>query len=311
MRKVIGIGETVFDILFREEQPTAGIPGGSVFNGIISLGRMGIPTSFITETGNDRIGRIIKNFMEENQVDTQYVNTFADGKSAVSLAFLDQSSNPEYMFYKDYAHQRLNFTLPPIQEDDILLFGSYYALNPALREKISELLEYARTQKAIIYYDPNFRSTHKQEAIKLMPAIMENLEYADIVRGSADDFENMYNNRDTDFIYKNKIQFYCPNFICTSAENPVRLRTSRLSKEYPVKPIQAVSTVGSGDNFNAGILFGLLKYRIRHSDLSDLSETDWDALIQCGQDFSADVCMNLGNSVSESFVQKYKEGNTR
>ena len=37
MRKVIGIGETILDILFKDEQPTAAVPGGSVFNGIISL----------------------------------------------------------------------------------------------------------------------------------------------------------------------------------------------------------------------------------------------------------------------------------
>ena len=35
-RKVIGIGETILDILFKNDQPTAAVPGGSVFNGIIS-----------------------------------------------------------------------------------------------------------------------------------------------------------------------------------------------------------------------------------------------------------------------------------
>ena len=42
MRKVIGIGETILDILFKDSQPTAAVPGGSVFNGIISLGRLGV-----------------------------------------------------------------------------------------------------------------------------------------------------------------------------------------------------------------------------------------------------------------------------
>ena len=41
MRKVIGIGETILDIIFRGGQPTAAVPGGSVFNGIVSLGRIG------------------------------------------------------------------------------------------------------------------------------------------------------------------------------------------------------------------------------------------------------------------------------
>ena len=66
MRKVIGIGETIFDIIFKNEQPTAAVPGGSTFNGLISLGRMGQNVTMITETGNDRVGKTIKAFMEEN-----------------------------------------------------------------------------------------------------------------------------------------------------------------------------------------------------------------------------------------------------
>ena len=30
MRKVIGIGETILDIIFRGNQPSAAVPGGSV-----------------------------------------------------------------------------------------------------------------------------------------------------------------------------------------------------------------------------------------------------------------------------------------
>ena len=37
MRKVIGIGETILDIIFRGDQPSAAVPGGSVFNGIVSF----------------------------------------------------------------------------------------------------------------------------------------------------------------------------------------------------------------------------------------------------------------------------------
>ena len=63
MRKVIGIGETVLDIIFKNEQPIGAVPGGSVFNGLISLGRSGINTTFISETGNDRVGRNIIQFL--------------------------------------------------------------------------------------------------------------------------------------------------------------------------------------------------------------------------------------------------------
>lgn len=306
MRKVIGIGETILDIIFRDGQPTAAVPGGSVFNGIISLGRAGVDVSFISEIGNDRVGNIIKTFMEDNHVSTEYVSIFPDGKSPVSLAFLNDRNDAEYTFYKDYPKQRLDVVFPKINEDDILIFGSYFALNPVLRDKVAELLEYAKERKAIIYYDPNFRSIHKPEALKLAPTIIENLEYADIVRGSDEDFANMYNISDSAKVYIDKVKFYCPNFICTAGAKNISLRTNTIVKEYEIPPLNAVSTIGAGDNFNAGILWGLLKYNVTYRELNTLSETAWDKIIECGKMFSADVCMSFNNSVSEEFAAGLK-----
>lgn len=304
-RKVIGIGETILDILFKNEQPTAAVPGGSVFNGIISLGRMGVNVDFISETGNDRVGDTILSFMRANGVITDHVNVFPEGKSPVSLAFLNEHNDADYLFYKDYPSQRLDVEFPEINRDDVVMFGSYFALNPVLRPKVAEFLEYAHQRGTLLYYDINFRSTHRNDAIKLTSTLLENLEYADIVRGSVDDFRNLYGYEDADEIYKGKIAFYCPRFICTRGGENISLRSGTLSKEYPVKPIEAVSTVGAGDNFNAGIVFGLLKYRIRRDDLDELSESDWDNLIRCGTDFAADACRHIGNSVSEEFAATY------
>ena len=89
---------------------------------------------------------------------------------------------------------------------------------------MTELLELAKERKAIIYYDPNFRSTHKDEAMKLAPTLIENLEYAHIVRGSSEDFSICMDCKDVDKVYKDKIKFYCPNFICTSGANNITLQ---------------------------------------------------------------------------------------
>ncbi|NDV64311.1 carbohydrate kinase [Bacteroides sp. 224] len=305
MRRVIAIGETILDIIFQNDQPTVAVPGGSVFNGIISLGRMGVDVTFISETGNDRVGNSILQFMRDNNVSTDYMNVFPDGKSPVSLAFLDEKSNADYLFYKEYPKQRLDVIFPKIKEDDIVIFGSYYAVNPVLRDKMLELLTLAQEAKAIIYYDPNFRSTHKDEAMKLAPTIIENLEFANIVRGSKDDFLNLYKMEGADKVYKDKIKFYCPNFLYTSGSEEISLRTKSITKEYPVEPIETVSTIGSGDNFNAGLIYGLLKYDVRYRDLDALNEAAWDKIVQCGKDFSAEVCRSFNNSISVDFAKQY------
>lgn len=303
MRKVIGIGETILDIIFQNNQPSAAVPGGSVFNGAVSLARAGVDVSFISETGNDRVGQTILNYMRESGMTTEYVNVFPDGKSPVSLAYLDENNDADYIFYKDYPRQRLDVAFPNIEEDDILIFGSYFAINPVIREKVYDLLSLARERGAIIYYDPNFRASHKSEAMKLAATIIENLEFADIVRGSSIDFDHLYSMQDVDKVYRDRVQFYCPNFICTQGAGNVALRTNLVTKDYPMEPIKTVSTVGAGDNFNAGIIYGMLKYDVRREEIYNMSVERWDKVIECGQMFAAEACKSLNNSISREFAQ--------
>ena len=306
MRKIIGIGETILDILFRDGKPQAAVPGGSVYNGIVALERMGMDVTFISETGNDMVGRIILDNMRENGVKTDSVNVFPDGKSPVSLAFLNERNDAEYIFYKDYPKLRLDVKMPEIGKDDILMIGSYYAVSPLLRDKIKEVMDKAKDNGAIIYYDVNFRSNHVSEAIKLMPTVLENFEYADILRGSTEDFQNLFKINDPDKVYKNNVGFYCRNFICTDADKDIHLYTGSFRKTYAVEPIKTVSTVGAGDNFNAGVVYGLVKNNIGKEDLPNLSEADWDKVIRCGMDFSAEVCRSVNNSVSKEFAALYR-----
>lgn len=305
MRKVIGIGETILDIIFRDNQPYAAVPGGSVFNGLTSLGRMGLPVLFISELGDDHVGGLIRAFMEENNISTDYVDRYMDGKSPISLAFLDKDNNANYAFYKNYPAQRLDVPLPPIEKDDIFIYGSYYALNPALRERMVEFLRYAQERGAILYYDPNFRKAHAHEAIQLKPTILENLEFADIVRGSDEDFVNIFGEKEPRAVYKEHVEFYCDNFITTRGRDGVDLFTRRFEAHYPARAIETRSTIGAGDNFNAGIIFGLLREGIGKADLSNLGQADWAKIIGCGIDLSSEVCQSYDNYVSREFAKRY------
>lgn len=305
MRKVIGIGETILDIIFKNNQPHTAVPGGSVFNGLISLGRLGVPVSFISEAGNDKVGDIILDFMQQNGLTTDYIDRFPDGKSPVSLAFLNEESDAHYIFYKDYPKQRLDVPLPVINEDDIFIFGSYYSLNPVLRERMVEFLEYARERKAIIYYDPNFRKAHIHEAIRLIPTVLENFEYADIVRGSDEDFINLFGKEDMEKVYRDHIQFYCKRFISTHGAKGVNVFTDRTRLHFDTPALKPVSTIGAGDNFNAGIIFGLLQYNIGYHDLASLSENMWEKIVRCGTDLAAEVCRSYDNYISETFAKSY------
>ena len=308
MRKVIGIGETVLDIIFKDDEPVSAVPGGSVFNALISLGRAGVNAALISETGNDHIGKKIIRFMESNGIDSSNVNVYAESKSTLSLAFLNEKNDAEYIFYKDHPHDQLDFIYPDIQPDDIVMFGSFYAINPVIRPQVAGLLEYAKNHGAILYYDVNFRASHSNEVMKITPNLLDNLEMADVVRGSNEDFSILFKHHDADSVYRTDISFYCHNFIYTQGSEPVEVRAEGgINCQYPVGNTQTISTIGAGDNFNAGFVYGLIKYGITKDDIQrGLTREQWDKLVECAQMFSCECCKSLNNYISKEFGEKLK-----
>ena len=307
MRRVIGIGETILDIIFRDGQPYNAIPGGSIFNTLVSLSRVGVQTSFIGELGDDRVGRIIRHFMQQNGMSTDYMDCFSEGLSSVSLAFLDEGKDADYMCYSNRSKRRSNISMPDIRPDDIVLFGSYYALNADTRERVMDIVQYAREQRAIVYYDPNFRKAHAHEAIQLRATVMDNYEAADLVRGSDEDFVNLYKKTDPDEVYCDEVQFYCKRLIATRGAAGISLYTEKIRTHYDVPPHTALSPIGAGAAFNAGLIYSLIKYRIGQMDLPELSPMMWDKMIALGIDFAAEVCGSLANYVSPEFAAKHRE----
>ena len=138
MRKIYAIGESLLDIIFNKGEPQTTKAGGSMLNSVVSLGRIGLPVSFISEYGLDEVGNLIDEFLKENGVDTSFVNRYQDGNTAIALAFLDEKNDAHYSFYKNYPEKRLKLIFPEINNDDIVLFGSYYSISEEIRKKFGE-----------------------------------------------------------------------------------------------------------------------------------------------------------------------------
>ena len=147
MRKVFGFGETVLDLIFKNGQPVAAKPGGSVLNAFVSLGRLGWNPYFISEYAYDDVGGIIDTYLVDNGVNTEYVNRFSDGKSALALAFLDRDNNASYYFYKDFPEQRLQSLPEDLDERDIIMFGSIYASTLEVRDSVLRFLDTGTTDQ--------------------------------------------------------------------------------------------------------------------------------------------------------------------
>ena len=295
MQRVIGIGETVLDILFKNDQPQKAVPGGSTFNSIVSLGRAGVPCVMITQTGSDHIGDMICDFLRKNGVSDEFVCRKPNTKSHITLAFLNEHNDAQYEFYKDHASDLLDIPLPQITADDIVLFGSFFAINPVIRPVTRKLLMEAHEAGAWLYYDVNFRKNHIAELPDILPNIEENMRLASVVRGSMEDFDYLFGLQDPDAIYE-RVRSLCSTLILTDGARAIRVYESDKMTMFNVPKIDTVSTVGAGDNFNAGYIYA----KLRGTDIQFFR-------VAMAQRWSQDVCQQLGNNISDALIAQLKE----
>lgn len=308
MRNITGFGETVFDIVFKNGQPQAAVPGGSTFNSIISLGRTaardypGTNVRMLACTGDDHVGDIVSSFMADNGVSTEALMRLTSTQTTVSLAFLDSSNDAVYEFYKD-SSTAVADAVPELSfsREDILLFGSFFAVDPVSRHIAVEMLRRAKEAGSFIYYDINYRRNHIRRLQELLVNIEDNCRASSVVRGSIEDFECVFGISDPCEVYERYMKFLCPVLICTCGSGPTHLFTGKEHFIYPVDIVETVSTIGAGDNFNAGFIYGLIASGIDKTRLCSLNKDDWDKLISTASSFSSATCRSMWNYVDKDF----------
>lgn len=305
MRKIFAIGESLLDIIFNDGIPDSAKAGGSMLNSIVSLGRIGLPVFFITEYGMDSAGNLIDSFLEQNGVNTGHICKYEEGQTAIALAFLDSKRNAHYSFYKNYPASRLTMKMPQIRKNDIFLYGSIYSITPEVRNPFVELVKNASASEAICLYDPNFRRPHLKELENLRPLIVENMDAATIIRASDEDFRNIFGAVTVDEAW-DLTREHCSCLVYTANESGVSVRTGNFSGYFPVRKIKPVSTIGAGDNFNAGIIASLYLDNISSADIDRLGEKEWHRIISLATYFATDVCMSYDNYISTSLAGKIK-----
>jgi len=303
MRKIYAIGESLLDIIFRDAQPQTAKAGGSLLNSVVSLGRMSLPVSFISEYGCDDVGNLIDNFLKENGVDTSFVHRYHDGNTALALAFLDEKNDAHYSFYKSYPSKRLDINFPALNKEDIVLCGSFYALSSEIRDKYISFIQAAKKEGATVLYDPNFRKSHLNELESLKPLIIENIQLATIIRGSDEDFRNIFGSRNPEEAWKT-VKNYCGCMVYTANVDGVYVKTNSFSGRYPVKRIKPVSTIGAGDNFNAGLIASFYRDKITADALVNLGEIEWEKIISLAINFATHVCLSYENYISKDFAKE-------
>lgn len=302
--RIVGFGEALLDIIVEDGSIRNAIPGGSVFNTLVSLARCGIPTDFVSDFGDDTAGRMILRFLKEENIGTAYISLFSEGLTALAFAELNKNKDASYTFYKQYPKVRFQGHLPNFDSNDFFAFGSFSALQDDIQFVLQTLISRAKAAGSIVFYDPNIRSkVNKSDQITL-DRLKFNFSQADIIRGSNEDFQSIFDTSDSGKIFDLIQPSFCKILIVTSASGNIQFFSPKYRFEQKVTAVKVVSSIGAGDAFNAGILATLFSKGVHLNDLEHCSQEFYLKMIANAEVFAAHVCMSAENYVNRPAVLK-------
>ena len=288
MRKIIAIGESVLDTLFVDAKPVRSFVGGRIACAAASLGSLGLNCVMLSECTTDAVGDIIIDYLDRHGVDTSLVDRYPDGATPFSAIF-PSGSGKQIVNYGVYPKTRFDIVWPRIDEDDIVLFGSLYAIDLPQRQRLYDLLKYAVERRAILIYLPGFQHGIGYRLTKVMPHLLENLEISDIVIAHEQDIHDIFPGETGDEAYHGHIEFYCRNYVHLTRSLSIHMFS--LGLELPAENPATENLLGWQAGLTAGIISQLVGRSITREQLLALDKATWNDILinarQCAEQAAA------------------------
>lgn len=238
--------------------------GGSELNVAIGCSRLGLRTSFISSVGKDEFGRYIFNSLRGEGIDTSQID-FIDGYNT-SLNFKEilEDGDGRTFYYRDNSPTEM-LTIERIDEEAIKkakivhLSGVFLSLNiEKNRRLMKHIIRVAKENNTLITFDPNIRLKlwSKQEAKKY---ILEILPFVDILLSGIEEINILFETTNKAKIIEHTKALGIKYLIIKEGElGSYGFYNDELIHAPAVKVNKVVDTVGAGDGFNCGFIYGLL-----------------------------------------------------
>ena len=280
MRKIISIGESCLEVLFRGEVPVKSYPGGELLNASACMGSDGVTVDYVSEVARDRVGDIVSGFLESHGVNVRSIDRYTEGTTPVNLLFMHDDGSVDTVRYGRYPDSSFDVVWPRIDPDDIVIFGGYYSLDPRVRTRLFDIVKYAAERKAVIVYMPGFERDRAPRITRVMPSILENFEVASLVVTFDGDMPAIFNEDDA-AAYRNHISFYCNNCInIDSKAGAIRFYNRQLTQSVESAP--AANSLEWRAAALAGVIEGLIDGNVMTADMDAIDYETMLRIVESG-----------------------------
>jgi len=273
--------------------------GGSASNTIIGTAKLGLNAGYIGKIGKDSNGKMMKEYLEKNNVNTDHLIE-SEGETGEVIGFVDNEGNR-----KLYVTPKINDKISNdeinrnyILNTEILHLTSFVGLNPndpSITTQF-ELLEEI-SSKVTVSFDPGMLYVNKGK--EFMDKL---ISYTDILL--INETELLITTGETEF--RKAVETIAPKVeILVVKRSTKGSFIKRQDEEYNIGifEVNAIDTTGAGDAYNAGFIYAYLKgYSLEESGIIG----SYVAAQSTTQTGATEAIPNIDEIDISNIIQKFK-----
>ena len=266
---VLCFGELLIDFVALEMGVTVGdasgfvkAPGGAPANVAAAVARLGYPSAFMGQVGDDPFGRYLAGVLAAENVDIRGLTYSSEARTALAFVSNTADGDRSFMFYR---HPSADMLMRPADVDtaliddcDVFHHGSITFIREPAASALRLALDHAQSRGKFISYDPNLRLPlwDSEEAAKA--GMRSGLETANLLKISDEELEFLTGGADVSPLWRDSLELICVTY---GAKGAIAHLKDGARLEHSGYAVKATDTTGAGDAFVAAMLIGILENR--------------------------------------------------
>ncbi|MGA5691870.1 sugar kinase [Cytobacillus pseudoceanisediminis] len=270
MKDVVTIGDAMITFNPSATGPMRFVPtferkiGGAELNVAIGCSRLGLKTGWISRLGNDEFGRHIFNTVRGEGIDVSQLELVDGYPTSLNFKEIMGDGSVRTFYYRTNSPTTA-LTVETLDEEYIKnskilhITGIFPAVDKKKNiELIKHAISLAKKHGVLVSFDPNIRLKlwSKEEARK---TLREYLPYVDILLTGEDEAELLMGTSDPIQVIEYSKEFGISYVAIKQGEKgSVGYHEGNYIEAPALKSKKVVDTVGAGDGFDSGFLYGLI-----------------------------------------------------
>jgi fructokinase len=250
-KSILCFGEVLWDA-FGEEK----VAGGATMNVAFHLAQQGAQASFASRVGTDASGKALLNFLKDNRLYSDLIQTSDKLPTCEVTVQLDENQQATYIIPQPVSWDNIKpkpELIKCAKEATAIVFGSLVCREATSRDTLLNLLD---ETNALRIFDVNLRAPHYT-----LSTIQNLAARATVVKMNEEEANLLISSNKGDL--KDKInefrsKYHAQTICVTRGDNGAIVWHDHEFYEHPGFTVDVVDTVGAGDSFLATFIVGLL-----------------------------------------------------